>query len=192
MTAAVFVLCWLASAGWYAVHGPFLAGGVTIYLASMAAVMVTATAFALASGRPRLWAIAAVLVGLVIIGNTIGWNLGPPGLVRGVAYLAAASIVFALASSRWEVAVAVVLVASGACSALAVMGAFPPRPRVFTGLYYADVTAYLAHAAFIGLGRASGDGLVARLRGRRRAALLGGVGVLDLSPQDPRAPGKEM
>lgn len=198
MTAAVFIVVWLLSLAWYGAYGPFLwAGGPTIYLASMWAVLATAAAFAILRSRVDAKPLAAVgvVAAVILYGWYFGWKFGPPGALHMLAHLILGCGFLWFARERWQDVIGFLFLAGAAMSAGAVLGLWPARPRVFTGLYYADAVAYMTHAALIVIGRAAHDdfGIGRRLRpafARRRWGIArGGAGSVAISPSDQEKAG---
>lgn len=191
MTLLVFVTAWFGSLIWYSVYGSFLwKGGPTVYVVSMWAVLATASiAAALNLRRDRGPFFAAlVMIAVVLFGWHVAWSWGPPGALRMIEHIGLGVAFLWFGSKRWQHVVGFMFLIGAAASAAMVLGLWPSRPRVFTGLYYADFIAYLTHAILIVIGRAAGDaGIGHRIQsmghsGRRRSAL-GGVSGMEVPEQ---------
>ncbi|MBK9080307.1 MAG: hypothetical protein IPL91_15000 [Hyphomicrobium sp.] len=140
--------------------------GATIYQLGMWSVGAVASAYAIRAARagdPSPLNAACVLWALILWGWLIGWNYGPPGALHAAAHLALA-IWFMSRPANWQVVLGVLMLVCAIADAANLIGAFPPRPRVFTGFYYPDVLAFMTHAAFVLIGAASNDGATTRGR----------------------------
>lgn len=191
MTLLVFALSWVGSLVWYSFYGPFLwKGGPTVYIASMWAVLACASiaaAINLKRDRAPFYAVL-VMFGVVLFGWHVAWSVGPPGGLRMIEHIALGAGFLYFGRQRWQNVIGFMFLVGAAASAAAVMGLWAPRPRVFTGLYYADFIAYLTHAILIVIGRAAGDaGIGNRLwtlgHSRRHRPVYGGISRMEVSGQ---------
>ena len=160
MTLLIFALSWVGSLSWYSTYGPFLwKGGPTVYVASMWVVLATASIAAavnLKRDKEPFYA-SLVMFAVVLFGWHIAWSWGPPGGLRMLEHIALGAGFLYFGRRRWQHVVGFLFLIGAAGSAAMVLGLWPVRPRVFTGLYYPDFIAYLTHLILIVIGRAAGD-----------------------------------
>jgi len=162
MTALAFVVVFLAAFGWFSIVGtPLLwSGGMTIYTASMFSVLLVCASSAIAHFRDtretaQLWA-SSILALVIIVGCSFPWTYAP--IIRMYENLAFGAAFLWIGTRIWQYLLGSLFLTGSLISVLALMGAFPARPRVvFTGFYYLDIVAYLTYAMLITVGLASND-----------------------------------
>lgn len=155
MTALAFIVTWLLQLAWYSLYGARLwSGGPTCYMTSMFVVLCVTAWFARKESN-NIWAVC--LIAAMIVFGQVSWSFDPTGFVRMALHLVIATVLIYFGTRFWQYVLGYIFLLGSLISSLNILGAFPPRPRVFTGFYYADIVAYLTYAMLITVGCASGD-----------------------------------
>jgi hypothetical protein len=182
MTAFVFLVCFAAAWLWYGQAGAMAPWGMTIYTSTALVVLMCGVAWSFAVKHTDTIKIAILLCVNFAFGH-FAWTYGGSyqgGVMLHMAlHLALAVVLLMWTQSRLGGVVGLLMCANVVWASLELLGAFGPRPRVFTGVYYPDLMAYTSIAAAVLLGRAGGDGgkwsrnWLLTERGRRNEATVG-------------------
>lgn len=157
MTLAAFIAVFVAAALHYHVAGPLFMGQ-SIYQLAFWAVLAACVASLVMNRETRReqWATCSLLAINMVLGWK-AWGTADPVFWHAVLHVTIAGIIVVYAQTRGSLIVAGLFLFNVALATLEVAGILPDRPRVFTGVYYADLVAYSGHTAMIITAGGSGD-----------------------------------
>ena len=148
--------------GWYWTSTEFtasLSGDLTVYVLAFGLGLLTASAFALLSRKPRNIIGAGVLI-LNFLGSHFSWA-NPDPIVNQMVLDTITAMWFVFTGvERWQFGIAGIYALSVLVGLLTLMGVVPgylERPPVFLAFSYPDLASLCGHVASITLGLASGD-----------------------------------
>lgn len=152
MTIIAFIVAMLGMYLCYCTVGANVLG-FSIYSIGMATVMVS-TVWASRKSAACLTALLPIAL-MTVVAWSIPWFITP--VVRMFTHIGLGAAFLILGKYRWQSVLGYIFLISSLVSSLQILGAFPPRPRVFTGLYYPDLVAYLTYGMLVVIGYGAGD-----------------------------------